>query len=249
MEREVTGRAALRTAVTSRLRLLAPTRRLRFAFAQAALERFAAGRPLRLLDAGCSEALFAERVGGRNPGWTIDALDVDPDVVAQGRAAIATAGLTNVDVRVGDLLEPLGDGVYDAIAALECLTLVPDVSLALARMSAALRPGGLFVAVVPEKHWRPIFRGSDPTWLGELRHGFTPDELRAMVAEAGLEVVSLRPISRVTARAGRELAQAVERRGMKARAAAAPILAVLYGLERIGLTWGAPGAYFVEAKR
>jgi SAM-dependent methyltransferase len=231
-------------------RAYAPTRRIRFAFAQNSLERFGAGRELTVLDACASEGLFAELLARRHSGWTIEAVDIDADVIALAQKSFAEANLDNAAARVGDVIDDLGDRLYDAIAALECLTLVDDDAAALESFRRALRPGGLLVGHVPDKHWQPMW-SKRTTWPGELRHGYDEHELRELLRSSGLEPVRISDSTRRLALFGREVSQshALERGGLPARAAWFPFGVAIAWLDRHGVTWGNAGGHYFEARR
>ena len=44
-------------------------------------------------------------------------------------------------------------------------------------MAGALRPGGRFVAHVPDRDWEPVLKASASEWATAVRHGFSADEL------------------------------------------------------------------------
>jgi SAM-dependent methyltransferase len=227
-------------------RAYAPTRRVRFALAQRAIEDFAGARPIRVLDAGCSEASFSELLGRRHPAWSLEGVDIDANVIKLAEAEIRRHNLRNVEVRVGDLATDLPEAAYDVVAALECLTLVDDDEAALASMARALKPGGLLVAHVPDKQWRPLLSSRD-TWPGERKHGYTVKEIEALLQKANLELRSIKPTTRNLGRLGRELAARVDRAGLRARVVWFPFAVVISGLERRGITWGPATGYFFEA--
>jgi SAM-dependent methyltransferase len=227
-------------------RAYAPTRRVRFAFAQKALEQFAGARPISVLDAGCSEGLFSELLGRRHPAWSLDAVDIDASVIKLAEAEIRRQNLRNVELRVGDLATDLPEAAYDAVAALECLTLVDDDEAALASMARALKPGGLLVAHVPDKYWRPLLSSRD-SFPGERRHGYTVTEIEALVQKAHLELRLIKPTTRNLGRLGRELAARIDRASLGARLVWFPFAVLISRLERFGLTWGPASSYYFEA--
>ena len=226
-------------------RELAPARRLRFALALEALEAFAAGRALRVLDAGCGDGAFAEAIARRHPGWSVVGADVADELLDRGRAALA--GLPNVELVHADLTGDLGTGVYDAVASIESLEEIPDDGAALRRMVAALRPGGLFVAHVPELDWKPALPGSEAIWRNEVRHGYEAGELASRLRELGLEDVHVEGTSRSLVRAAQELRDRVPQQRPGLRAAVSSALAFTVPLERAGLSWGRGRSLFARA--
>ena len=226
---------------------LPPARRLRFELASEALEQFAAGRPLRVLDAGCGDGSFAVAIARRHPAWSIVAVDLADDLLARGRQSAARAKLANVEFVRGDVTEDLGTALYDAVASIESLEEISNDTDALRRMVAALRPGGFLVAHVPERDWKPVLPGSDATWRNEVRHGYAAEELEGRLRELGLEDVRIEETSRSLVRAAQEMRDRISPRRPGLRAAVSSALGVAVPLERAGLTWGRGRALFVRA--
>lgn len=202
-----------------------------------------------MLDAGCSEGLLAEKIGLSHPSWSIDAMDLDEGPLRIGEAWARRKGVRNVTFEQADVTRPIASARYDAVLAMECLTVIPDDRAALANLAEALRPDGLFLAHVPAHDWRPILPGARATWPGEQRHGYRRYEIVHRVEEAGLADVTVLDTSRAMARAGRELSDRFGGRTLKLRAAWYPVAVAMSSLERWGITWGAVGAYFIQARR
>ena len=248
------GKAALTprprlAALEDRARLLAPARRLRCRLVAEALERFAAGKPIHLLDAGCGDGAFAEWTARRHPAWTIVGADLGDDLLDRARRGAAGGHPPNVEFVHADLTEDLGSEVYDAVAAIECLEEIPEDTEALRRMIAALRPAGLFVGHVPEHEWKPVLRGSAATWRHEVRHGYDPAELAARLTGLGLESIQIDGTCRGLVRLAQELRDRVPSRRPALRAAVSFALLGAVWLERRGLTWGPGRALIVTARR
>jgi SAM-dependent methyltransferase len=226
---------------------LPAARRLRFRLALRSLERFAGGRPLDVLDAGCGEGLLAEEIARRHPGWRIVAGDLDATRIELGcRRARDLANLRFAEV---DLTGDLGDAAYDAVLAIECLVEIPDDAAALAAMARALRPGGLLVAHVPERDWRPLLRGSEATWRHQVRHGYSAREMGDRLSAVGLEVTSLTPTSHAIVRLAQELRDRNRHRSLKFQLLMFPVSALAAGLELRGLRIGESRALHAEAVR
>ena len=245
----MTGLRSLRRRLACQPRLSNPTRRIRFSLATVALERQARGGRLSLLDAGCSEALLAGRIGRRHPDWAIDAVDNDERALEEAARSLRCAGIGNVRPLERDLTEPLGEEIYDAVLALECLTLIPDDQAALSSMATALKPGGVFLTHVPDKNWRPVSARGRTIWPGDIRHCYTLEELTAKLERAGLALVAATPTSRSLARLGSELADRMGYAPRPVRLVWFPLSIAIAWLDRHGVSWGEATGLFVEARR
>jgi SAM-dependent methyltransferase len=95
--------------------------------------------PERVLEVGCGEGEFAERLGSKLRGEVV-ALDLSPRMVELTRAR-------GVDARVGDVQSlPFDDGSFDVAVANWMLYHVPDLERGLAELARVLRPDGRLVA-------------------------------------------------------------------------------------------------------
>jgi len=240
--------AAARDFGERRARHLPAARRLRFELAVAALEGFAGGERIRLLDAGCGEGLFATLVARRHPTWHVVGVDSDPELLQRARASTEEERM-NVVFERADLTESLGDGRFDAVVALECLEEIEQDGQALSHMVAALRPAGLLLVHVPERGWEPVLRGSDRAWRHEVRHGYSVDELREKLERAGAEVRSIVGTSRGTVRLAQEVRDRIKNSRLAVRLLALPLAVAAVRLEAWNVTWGRPRALFAEARK
>lgn len=100
-----------------------------------------------VLDIGCGAGmdllLAARAVGPRGRAIGVDMTD---SMAAQARAGAAAAGLTNVEVRIGDALAlPVESNSIDVVISNGVLNLTPDKEAAFAEVFRVLRPGGQFL--------------------------------------------------------------------------------------------------------
>lgn len=239
----------IRALLEERIALMAPSRRLRLALADEVLSEAAAGRPLRLLDAGCGDGLLSMALAKRHRDWTVVGVDRRADMLEGARARARGRRIGNVSFEAADLTKPLPGSDFDAVVALECLHEIPDDRAALAAMSGALRPGGLLALQVPDRDWRPVLPGSSGIWREEVRHGYGEEELAALLREAGLQPVARRPTYRSLVAAAQEIRDRIKVSPLPVRLLAFPFLAAAVRLEEWGLTWGRPSAFLVLAHR
>jgi ArsR family transcriptional regulator len=94
-----------------------------------------------------------------------------------------TAGLGNVELRQGDLLAlPLADASVDAALMILALTYVSDPARALGEMARIVRPGGRAVVLDLLLHDDEEFQRR----MGQESLGFEPEQMAALLADAGL---------------------------------------------------------------
>lgn len=148
----------------------------------------------RLLDVGCGEGYLLALAAERAPALELVGLDHDEARVGSARLALADrARLTAEDARTADL--PFAD----AVACLDVLHYQPadQQDAMLARLAAALRPGGLLFVrdAAADAGWRStLTRWSEGFAVAVGRHRgdgvFLRDrsELPAVMAARGLRV-------------------------------------------------------------
>jgi trans-aconitate methyltransferase len=245
----VGGLHRVKDAVRRRLLDVAPGRRLRLQLACEAVERYASGRShLRLVDAGSEEGLLCLQLARRHPDWLLVAADLAEEPLRRGRRWARAEGLEVHFLRC-DITRSLGTEAFDVVTALESLEEIADDRAALRSMVVALRPGGLLVVQVPTADWSPVLRSAERTWRREVRHGYDAGEMSAVLQQLGLEIQQLRPTFRRLTALAQDMRDRVRGRGPVTQLMLLPLMAAAVRLERAGITWGPPRAWFVVATK
>ncbi len=143
--------------------------------------------------------IAAERLG---PDGLLLSTDVAPEMVDAARRRAAELEVANVEFRVEDASAiGLRDGAVDGVICRFGIMLVPDPARALAEIARVLRIGGRAAIAVwasaDENDWMTaaarsalelgLMERPDPNAPGPFRLA-DPDELRRLVADAGLRV-------------------------------------------------------------
>jgi trans-aconitate 2-methyltransferase len=108
----------------------------------AVLDRLELGGNELVLDAGCGSGRITETLIERLPRGGVIALDESPSMVETARQRLGP----DADVRVMDLLELELEQPVDAILSTATFHWISDHERLFARLHAALKPGGRFVA-------------------------------------------------------------------------------------------------------
>ncbi|MFO1255620.1 MAG: bifunctional 2-polyprenyl-6-hydroxyphenol methylase/3-demethylubiquinol 3-O-methyltransferase UbiG [Sphingomonadaceae bacterium] len=159
-------------------------------------------RPLagkRALDVGCGAGLMAEPLA--RLGASVTGVDAAQENVAAASAHAAGGGL-EIDYRCGDVAQLALTG-FDLVTSLEVIEHVADKRAFLAALRAALAPGGLMILSTPNRTMKSrLLMVEAAERLGMVPRGthhwhdfVTPDELRALLAEAGLAMGQPKGIS------------------------------------------------------
>lgn len=160
--------------------------------------------------AGLDLLLAARRVG---PQGRVIGIDGSAAMVRTARRAAAEAGLTNIDVRVGDIRRPpLRPGSVDVLLSNCVLGMFPDKQQVLEEIGRALTPEGyavisdvVYLDEVPES------APEEPSAEDYARCvvGLTADQYRDLVTDAGFERVEIRDNGPVSYRDGARVASAM----------------------------------------
>ena len=99
----------------------------------------------RVLELGPGPGAFTVRAAQRTePGGTLVAVDIQPQMIAVVERKVREAGLANVETHVADAYDlPLGDESVDRAFLVTVLSEIPDRQRALAELRRVLKPDGL----------------------------------------------------------------------------------------------------------
>lgn len=159
-------------------------------------------RPLegkRALDVGCGAGLLCEPLA--RMGATVTGLDATPGNIKAARDHAAKSDLA-IDYRAGGI-ESLDLPPFDLVTCMEVIEHVEQPVLFVSHLARMLRPGGLLIMSTPNRTARSrlamitIGEGLNlvPRGTHHWDHFLTPDELEALLAGTGLEVVDRTGIS------------------------------------------------------
>lgn len=155
-------------------------------------------RPLagkRALDMGCGAGLLCEPLA--RLGAAVTGVDAAPENIGAAKAHAAAIGLT-IDYRAGDTGTVAGE-TFDLVTSLEVIEHVTDPAAFIAGLRAALAPGGLVILSTPNRTaFSRVAMISVAEGLGQIPRGthdwdkfITPDELTALLADAGLRTTDV----------------------------------------------------------
>ena len=153
----------------------------------------------RVLDVGCGAGLLAEPLA--RLGATVTGIDASAQVIAAAQQHAETGGLA-IDYRVGGI-EAVAGGRFDLVTSLEVIEHVADTRAFVAGLAGALADGGLLVMSTPNR--TPLSRlalialaegtGRIPRGTHDWSKFLTPEELIALLEDAGLTVIDTHGLS------------------------------------------------------
>ena len=150
------------------------------------------------LDVGCGGGLLAEPLA--RLGAAVTGIDAAAEAIAVARAHAARSGLS-IEYRTGGI-EAVGER-FDLVTSLEVIEHVSDPAAFVAGLAGALAEGGLMVLSTPNR--TPLSRlamitlaegtARIPRGTHDWGKFLTPDELTALIEDAGLRVDDIRGLS------------------------------------------------------
>ena len=147
----------------------------------------------RALDVGCGAGLLAEPLA--RMGAAVTGVDAAPENIAAARAHAAGQGL-GIDYHAGELAA-LPPATFDLVTSMEVVEHVNDPAAFIAELAARLAPGGLMILSTPNRTALSKLLlveaaeriGAVPRGTHDWAQFLKPEELTALLAAAGLEVV------------------------------------------------------------
>ncbi len=158
-------------------------------------------RPLsgkKALDVGCGAGLLAEPLA--RLGAQVTAIDAAPECIEVAKNHGAGQGLA-IDYRAAAVEEV--EGKYDLVTAMEVVEHVADPGEFVAELAKRLAPGGLLILSTPNRTaWSRLLTITLAEGLGRIPRGthdfdrfIDPDQMRGLLAAAGLEVIDFEGIA------------------------------------------------------
>ena len=153
----------------------------------------------RALDVGCGAGMLCEPLA--RLGAAVTGVDAAEENIAAARQHAAGAGLA-IDYHSGELTA-LGLGQFDLVTCMEVLEHVADKPAFVAALAASLAPGGLLILSTPNRTAQSRLLlvgaaemvGAIPKGTHHWKDFASPDEVRELLANAGLAMGSPRGIA------------------------------------------------------
>lgn len=151
------------------------------------------------LDVGCGAGLLCEPLA--RLGAAVTGVDAAPENIATAAAHAAQSGLA-IEYRAGELsAQKLGQ--FDLVTSMEVIEHVTDPAAFVTELVAHLKPGGLLIMSTPNRTAASkLFLVEAAERLGQVPRGthdwdqfLTPEELSALLTDAGLEVSAMEGIA------------------------------------------------------
>lgn len=139
------------------------------------------------VDLGTGTGRMIELIGPK--AQTSLGIDLSPEMLAFARATLEQSGIEHCSLRQGDLYDlPLQDATVDLVTLHQVLHYLDDPAAAVAEAARILKPGGRLLIADFAPHDLDFLREEQ----AHRRLGFTEDEVKNWLGQAGLDVAEAR---------------------------------------------------------
>lgn len=142
-----------------------------------------------ILDVGCGDGLLTVEVARRYPQSSVVGIDLSPKSIEGAEKTRQDLGTGNVQFRIGDVRGEAFGSVNGALM-LDIIEHIDDDAALLKAVGEAVR--GFVVISTPTPDFPRFFGREFHEAVGHVRAGYWPEQLAAMLDDAGFEVVSQR---------------------------------------------------------
>ena len=150
------------------------------------------------LDVGCGAGLLAEPLA--RLGAAVTGLDASAELIVAAREHAAALALP-IDYRAGELSEL--EGKFDLITCMEVIEHVADPAAFVKALAARLAPDGLLILSTPNATgWSKLLMITIAEGIGQIPKGthefekfLTPERMKLLLADAGLNCLDLEGIA------------------------------------------------------
>jgi len=170
-------------------------RRIRHTRVINAIQRLDLPADAHILDAGCGHAYTTLWLAQHHPRYHIQAWEIDPQLVADGKRNASAIGLSNVEFIQADISALADISAYDLIVSIDVLEHIVDDLRTLTAFRRALRPRGQLLLHLPRRHQEhrrffSVFKGH--TTPEHVRDEYTAEEILERLDQVGFRTKELR---------------------------------------------------------
>jgi SAM-dependent methyltransferase len=151
-------------------------------------------RELAIYDAGAGFGQYSFWLSGLSPKWSITAIDVKDEQVADCNAFFQKIGRPQVKFEVGDVTKFQRPGAFELVVCVDVMEHILEDEAALSCYSISLMPGGMLIISTPSDQGGSDVHGEEEgSFIEEhVRDGYNIDDIRAKALRNGFSRVEAR---------------------------------------------------------
>ena len=146
-----------------------------------------------VLDAGSGFGQYSFYLSRKNPQYTIDAVDVKDDQIADCNAFFQKVNLTNVKFQVGDLTQSIAENKYDLVVCVDVMEHILEDVTVFKNFHQAMKPGAMLLISTPsDQGGSDVHEETGESFIGEhVRDGYNVAEMADKLKQAGFEKMEI----------------------------------------------------------
>jgi len=151
-------------------------------------------RSLAIYDAGAGFGQYSHWLSGLSPKWTITAIDVKDEQVADCNAFFQRIGRPQVRFEVGDVTRYTRPDTFELVVCVDVMEHILEDEAALRCYSASLKSGGMLIISTPsDQGGSDVHEEGEGSFIEEhVRDGYNIDDIRAKCLRNGFSRVDAR---------------------------------------------------------
>ncbi len=152
------------------------------------------GRELAIYDAGAGFGQYTYWLSGRSSKWTITAIDVKEEQVADCNAFFQRIGRPQVEFLVGDVTKFTSPDSFELVVCVDVMEHILEDEAALRCYSTSLKQGGMLIISTPsDQGGSDVHEEGEGSFIEEhVRDGYNIDDIREKCLGNGFSKVEAR---------------------------------------------------------
>jgi SAM-dependent methyltransferase len=146
-----------------------------------------------ILDAGSGFGQYSFWLGSKNKNFTIEAIDVKTEQIADCNVFFKRCNLNNVTFSVGDLTKPIASNKYDLVLCVDVMEhILEDVDV-FKNFYNAMKPGAMLLISTPsDQGGSDVHEETGESFIGEhVRDGYSVAEMDEKLRSAGFNKIEI----------------------------------------------------------
>lgn len=147
----------------------------------------------KILDAGSGFGQYSYYLAGKSKDFSIDAVDVKEEQIADCNQFFEKAGLSNAHFDFGDLTKPIADNKYDLVLCVDVMEHILEDVTVFKNFHQAMKPGAMLLISTPsDQGGSDVHEETGESFIGEhVRDGYPMAEMEAKLKEAGFNKMEI----------------------------------------------------------
>jgi 2-polyprenyl-3-methyl-5-hydroxy-6-metoxy-1,4-benzoquinol methylase len=146
-----------------------------------------------ILDAGSGFGQYSFYMASKNRNYSIDAIDVKDDQIADCNQFFAKCNLGNAKFAVGDLTQSIAVNKYDFVLCVDVMEHILEDVQVFKNFHQAMKPGAMLLISTPsDQGGSDVHEETGESFIGEhVRDGYPKEEMAEKLRQAGFDKMEI----------------------------------------------------------